>query len=145
MLFLRFRWVHCQLSTIKRCITAVQIRRALDDLPNDLDDTYTRILLRINENEREVVRRALYWLVAALQPLGLCQILEGLSINLERRDMDRDSGPVHGPALLDGLDSLVAYDEATDIITLSHASVKVQWILPLFNFVPKLYLCRSIS
>ncbi|KAG6380116.1 ankyrin repeat-containing domain protein [Boletus reticuloceps] len=119
-----FRWVHCQLSTLKRCVTATQIRRALDDLPSDLDATYARILLRINENERGVVRRALYWLVAALKPLELCQIIEGLSIDLGRQVVDRDSGPVHGPALLDALGSLVAHDEVTDIIVLSHASVK---------------------
>ncbi|KAF8557486.1 ankyrin [Imleria badia] len=119
-----FRWVHCQLNTLKRCMTALQIRRALDDLPSDLDATYARILLRINENEREVVRRALCWLVSALKPMKLCQIIEGLSIDLAQRVMDRDSGPVHGPALLDALGSLVTHDEMTDVIVLSHASVK---------------------
>jgi len=107
-------------------MTAVQVRRALDDLPSDLDATYARILLRIDEHERGVARRALYWLVAALQPLELCQLIEGLSIDLARRVIDRDSGPVHGPALLDALGSLVTHDETTDIIVLSHASVKVR-------------------
>lgn len=112
-------------------MTAVQVRRALDELPSDLDSTYARILLRVNENEREVVRRALYWLVAAMQPLKLSQILDGLSIDLGRRCMDRDSGPVHGPALLDALGSLVMHDETTGLVTLSHASVKVCHILSL--------------
>lgn len=105
-------------------MTAVQIRKTLDDLPRDLDATYLRILLRIDENEWEVVRQALYWLVAALLPLRLCQVLEGLSVDLGRRVLDRGSGPVHGPALLDALGSLVTYDELTDLVTLSHASVK---------------------
>ena len=131
----RFRWVQCQLNTLQQCMTAVEIREALDDLPSDLDATYERILLDIHAAKREgkVARRALDWLVVALQPLQLSQIMEGLSIDLGRRVVDCDSGPVHGSALLDALGSLVMYDEVTDIVILSHYSVKVC-----------LMLCRSL-
>ena len=77
------------------------------------------------KREGKVARRALDWLVVALQPLQLSQIMEGLSIDLGRRVVDCDSGPVHGSALLDALGSLVMYDEVTDIVILSHYSVKV--------------------
>ena len=142
---LRFRWVHCQLNTLKRCITAKQIRKTLDDLPRDLDSTYSRILQRIDENEWGVVQQALYWLVAAFQPLKLSEILDGLSIDLEQRVFDRDSAPVHGLALLDVLGSLVTYYELTDFVILSHASVKVRYMSPMASvFVSEIYLCRSI-
>lgn len=123
----RFRWVECQLNILKRCVTAVRIREALNDLPTDLNATYERILLDINKDEHEgkVVRRALDWLIAALEPLQLPQIMEGLSIDPKQRILDRDSGPVHGLALLDALGSLVTYDEVTDVVILSHFSVKV--------------------
>ena len=39
--------------------------------------------------------------------------------------MDREIAPVHGDALLDALGSLVVYNEETDVIILSHSSVKV--------------------
>ncbi|KAN0094796.1 Ankyrin repeat-containing domain protein [Tylopilus felleus] len=121
-----FRWVECQLNVLRRCATAIRIRGALDDLPADLNTTYERILLNANKDEHEgkVVRRALDWLVAALEPMQLFQIVEGLSIDLGRRTLDRESGPVHGTTLLDILGSLVMYDEATDIVMLSHFSVK---------------------
>lgn len=126
MLFPRFRWVQCQLDILKRCMTTVRVREALNDLPGDLDATYERILLKINKDEEgEVVCRALQWLIAALRPLELSQIMESLSIDLDRRVLDHDSGPVHGPALLDALGSLVTYDELTDVVILSHFSVKV--------------------
>ncbi|KAG9311679.1 ankyrin repeat-containing domain protein [Chiua virens] len=120
-----FRWVQCQLDILKRCMTPARIREALDDLPTDLYATYSRILLRIDLiDEEEIVRRALEWVVAALAPLQLSQLMEGLSIDLEKRVLDHTCGPVHGPALLDALGSLVAHDELTDVIILSHFSVK---------------------
>lgn len=118
--------MQCQLSALKQCITIVRIREALNNLPSDLNATYDRILLDINKDEEEgVVRRTLEWLVAALVPLQLSQIMESLSIDLGRRVLDYESRPVHGPALLDALGSLVTYDELTDVVILSHFSVKV--------------------
>ena len=75
------------------------------------------------------MRHALEWLVAALQPMQLSQIMESLSIDLRRRVLDYESRPVHGSALLDALGSLVTYDELTDIVILSHFSVKVCLVL----------------
>lgn len=112
---------------MERCVTAVEIREALEDLPGDLDMTYERILLDIDITQRggKVARRALDWLIAALRPLQLSEIMEGVSIDPEQRTMERDSGPLHGSALLDVLGALVMYDEVTDIVLLSHFSVKV--------------------
>ena len=116
-------------------MTAVEIREALEDLPGDLDMTYERILLDIDITQRggKVARRALDWLIAALRPLQLSEIMEGVSIDLEQRAIERDSGPLHGSALLDVLGALVVYDEVTDIVLLSHFSVKVclMSLLPL--------------
>ena len=125
--FSRFRWAQCQLSVLKQCVTTVQVREALNDLPSNLNETYERILLKTNEDERggKVARRALDWLVVALVPLQLSQIMEGLSVDLVGRVLDRNSGPVHGSALLDVLGNLVTYNEVTDIVVLSHYSVKV--------------------
>lgn len=125
--FSRFRWAECQLSNLRQCVTAAQVREALNDLPRNLNETYERILLKINEDERggKVAGRALDWLVVVLEPLQLSQIMEALSIDPVRRVLDRSSGPVHGSTLLDVLGSLVTHDELTDIVILSHFSVKV--------------------
>ena len=105
----------------------MQVREALNDLPRNLNETYERIILKMNEDEHEgeVAQRALGWLVVALEPLQLSQIIEGLSIDPVRRTVNRDFGPLHGPALLDVLGSLITYNEMTDIVILSHFSVKV--------------------
>ncbi|KAF8550275.1 hypothetical protein OG21DRAFT_1499908 [Imleria badia] len=54
----------------------------------------------------------------------LDELMEGISINLEKRTMDRDLGAIHGYALLDACGSLVTYAEETGIITLSHSAAK---------------------
>ncbi|KAF8125621.1 hypothetical protein EV363DRAFT_1299128 [Boletus edulis] len=121
-----FRWIQCSIDTLDRCVTRKEVRSALDSLPEGLDGTYERILLAIDMKRREgqLARRALTWLVAALRPLQLSELIEGLSINLETRTLDLDFGPMHNGVLLDACGSLVIYNEKTGIIILSHFSVK---------------------
>jgi len=123
----RFRWIQCQIDTLKKCATARDIRTALYSLPTGLDETYERILRAIDpqSSDGKVALRALVWLVATLRPLRLDEILEALSIDLQGRRLDREIAPVHGYALLDALGSLVAYNEETGVVNLSHFSVKV--------------------
>ena len=123
----RFRWVQCSIDTLNRCVTLKEVQRALDNLPEGLDETYERILLAIDTKTREgqLALRALVWLVAALRPLHIDELMEGLSIDLERRTLDFSMGPMHRDALLDACGSLVAYNEKGNIIILSHFSVKV--------------------
>ena len=64
------------------------------------------------------------WLVVALEPLRLAQVVDGFSADLLQRKNDRETGSL-GAALLHGLLSLVSYCEETDVIALSHFSVKV--------------------
>ncbi|KAF8549429.1 hypothetical protein OG21DRAFT_588736 [Imleria badia] len=122
-----FRWVQCQIDTLNQCATKAEVREALDNLPIGLDATYQRILVAIDTGspEGKLALRTLVWLVGALRPLRLVEILDGLAIDLGRRTMDHDAGPMHKGALLDACGSLVTYNEDTDILILSHFSVKV--------------------
>ena len=123
----RFRWAQCQIDTLNRCATKAEVREAVDNLPIGLDETYQRILVAIDVGspEGKLALRALVWLVGALRPLRMAEILEGLTVDLRRRIMDPDIGPMHKGALLDACGSLVTYNEDTDVLILSHFSVKV--------------------
>ena len=125
--FSRFRWVQCSIDALDRCVTRKEVRNALDSLPKGLNETYERILLAVDTGTSagKLTRQALVWLVAALRPLRLSEIMEALSINLQTRTLDSDIGPMHSGALLDACGSLVTYTERTGIIILSHSSVKV--------------------
>jgi hypothetical protein len=52
----RFRWVFCQLDKLRRCLSP-RIRRALDELPETLDETYERTLLDIDDENWEYAHR----------------------------------------------------------------------------------------
>ena len=45
----RFRWVVCQLDALRKCLTTGHIKKALQQLPKTLDDTYNRILDQIDD------------------------------------------------------------------------------------------------
>jgi hypothetical protein len=48
----RFRWVFCQLETLRHCLPA-SVRRTLGELPESLDETYERILKEIKKPNRD--------------------------------------------------------------------------------------------
>ncbi|KAG9315394.1 ankyrin repeat-containing domain protein [Chiua virens] len=121
----RFRWIQCQLDTLKRCSSRKELQQVLADLPGELGTTYERILCKIDERrpEGKVARSALAWLVVALEPLRLVQLIEGLALDAHKRGIDCETSM--GPALVHALSSLVIYYKATDVLALSHHTVKV--------------------
>ena len=104
----------------------MELKEALDNLPEGLEETYEKILEAIDErkSEGQLARSALAWLVVALEPLHLAQIVDGLSVDLRQRKNNHEIQSL-GAALLDGLSSLVSYCEETGVLALSHFSVKV--------------------
>ena len=100
----RFRWVQYQLDALDRCATRQELRKALDNLPTELEATYEKILAAIDErkSEWELARRALAWVIVALEPLRLSQIVEGLSAKPLQRDLKKDDDEIRS-LLLDGL------------------------------------------
>ncbi|KIK97499.1 hypothetical protein PAXRUDRAFT_136196 [Paxillus rubicundulus Ve08.2h10] len=121
-----FRWIQCQIDTLAQCTSTREIRRTLKSLPSGLDETYERILLKIDEDkfQGQLVRCALVWVVAALCLLHLSDIIEALKIDLEKRTLNDDIGPMNETILLDTCGSLVMYHGETGIVALSHFSVK---------------------
>lgn len=57
----RFRWVDCQLHNIGRLGDKTRLVSVLQDLPQDLSETYVRIFSAIPENDRQFVTRVLVW------------------------------------------------------------------------------------
>ena len=104
-----------------------EIRRVLDSLPEGLEETYRRILIAIDRRMEDsyLVRRALMWLVAALRPMRLRELLEAVTIDPIRRVLDPGFILIKGLDFLEVSRSLVIHHNETDIITLSHMSVKV--------------------
>jgi hypothetical protein len=128
----RFRWVYCQLETLRRCLPP-SVRRILGELPETLDETYERVLREIHKANREHAIRLLQCLVAATRPLQTEELAEILAIDF---DAARHNGiPKLDPdwrwedqhkAVLSTCSSLVAIvdEDGSEVVQFSHFSVK---------------------
>ncbi|KAN0120604.1 hypothetical protein V8E52_004431 [Russula decolorans] len=124
-----FRWAFCQLDRLRRCLSP-RIRRALDELPETLDETYERTLLDIDDESWEYAHRLFQCIVVARRPLlveELARFLtfkseEGGSLTFEenwRPENPRDM-------VLSTCSSLIAVVDVkgSAVIQFSHFSVK---------------------
>ncbi|KAF8524446.1 hypothetical protein JB92DRAFT_3093811 [Gautieria morchelliformis] len=57
-----FRWVACQLDALGKCRTSAAVEAALQTLPRTLYETYDKILLNIQEEDRQSALKVLQWL-----------------------------------------------------------------------------------
>ena len=78
----RFRWVYCQLDTLRHCLPP-SIRRTLKELPESLDETYERMLRDIKKPNRDLSHRLLQCLVVAIRPLQVKELAEVLAIDFD--------------------------------------------------------------
>src|SRR5580658_1753431 len=132
MLSNRFRWVYCQLESLRHCLPP-SLRGILDELPDTLDETYERVLKEINKANREHARRLLQCLTVAVRPLRVEELAEVLAIDF--------AAPAHGgvpqlnpnwrwtdrhQAVLSTCSSLITIvaDGDYQVVQFSHFSVK---------------------
>ncbi|KIK54248.1 hypothetical protein GYMLUDRAFT_916418 [Collybiopsis luxurians FD-317 M1] len=121
----QFRWVDCQLRTLKICGSPRVVRKALRNLPKDLIETYSQAMLRTWEREenREDAHHLLLWLTYAFEPLTVRKIADIMTIDLENNCVDGKAGEMEVKihSIIDS--TLVAIDIHSNV-QLAHASVK---------------------
>ena len=77
----RFRWVYCQLDSIRQCVKLSALRKKLSSLPRTLDETYDRILQNLKSADQlQDTVQALQWLCFSIRPLTLPEMVEILAI-----------------------------------------------------------------
>jgi hypothetical protein len=106
------------------------IRKALDELPITLDDTYERILQSIPKEKFEHARRLFQCIVAAIRPLRVEELAEIFAIEFGANEATNlvDGWRPENPeeAVHSACSSLIAIidDEGSKIVQFSHFSVK---------------------
>ncbi len=132
MLSYRFRWVYCQLESLRHCLPA-SVQRVLNDLPDTLDETYERVLKDINKVNQMHAIRLLHCLTVAIRPLRVEELAEVLAVDF---DAARQGGipklnlnwrlADHHQAVLSTCSSLIAIVNNGDsqVVQFSHFSVK---------------------
>ncbi|KAF8507541.1 hypothetical protein JB92DRAFT_2793444 [Gautieria morchelliformis] len=76
-----FRWVVCQLDALGKCRTSAAVEAALQALPRTLYETYDKILLNIQEEDRQSALKVLQWLAFSVRPISLAETVEILATN----------------------------------------------------------------
>ncbi|KAK4500778.1 hypothetical protein PRZ48_008969 [Zasmidium cellare] len=73
-----FRWAYCQLEELKRAkyLRKDDLSRALCRLPRTLDETYERMLLRLDEHCWPNIRNALMWVAFSQEPLPTSELID---------------------------------------------------------------------
>ncbi|KAH9060258.1 hypothetical protein EDB87DRAFT_1831520 [Lactarius vividus] len=133
-----FRWVFCQLDTLRHCFPS-NLRRFLDELPESLDETYERILRGINKAHKDNARRLLQCLAVAVRPLRVEELAEILAFDFQgsspggipklKDDWRWDD---QEEAVLSTCSSLITIvpDRGSRVVQFSHFSVKEYLMSP---------------
>ncbi|KPA37290.1 hypothetical protein FLAG1_09900 [Fusarium langsethiae] len=127
-----FRWAACQLESLARCLSPKAIKLALRSLPQDLDETYYRMLQNIPSEYKSSAIRLLQFLVYTKRPLKLVEAIEVIAteIDQEPRGFDVDGRLSLKADVLRYCPSLVIiakvtnYVETVEELHLAHFSVK---------------------
>src|ERR1700761_7778881 len=82
MTITRFRWVFCQLETLRQCLPQ-SVRRTLNELPESLDDTYERVVMEIKGANQSHAYRMLQCLTVAIRPLTVEELAELLAFDFD--------------------------------------------------------------
>ena len=127
----RFRWVFCQLDTLRQCLPS-SVRQTLEELPESLDETYERIVTDIKKSDKGQAYRMLQCLAVAVRPLSVAELAELLAF-----EFDAANGGIpklnpswrwedHEQAVLSTCSSLITIVPAYDspVVQFSHFSVK---------------------
>src|SRR5208283_1737115 len=86
----RFRWIECQLDTLRNCRRPKDVKKSLKELPQTLDKTYDRILENIPCRDRNDVYSVIQLLAVSCRPLTIDEVAEALAIDSETETFDRE-------------------------------------------------------
>jgi hypothetical protein len=114
------------------------LRGILEKLPKTLDETYERVLMDINEDNREHARRLLHCLVVAIRPLRVEELAEILAFDFDNleggipkfradwRLTDQEEAVLSTcSSLISVMDSDPYFSDKHRVVQFSHFSVKV--------------------
>jgi hypothetical protein len=103
-------------------------------MSQDLNGIYNIVLdyLKLGSQDRDLMRRVLLWLTIAVCPLRLHELSKVIVLEDSDCDMDSDAR-LHSPGILIKLaNGLLAYDPRSNLVILSHYSIKtfltLDWI-----------------
>lgn len=121
--------MQCQLLEISRCRRLGSVEKALLNLPPGLNATYERILNAIKDSgddDIEIARSVVKWIIGASAPLKLTQLAEALKLDAEGGKLDASLAVFDPEAILEICAGLITFIPSSETVVLSHFTVKVR-------------------
>jgi ankyrin repeat protein len=118
----RFLLAQLHMDSLAREDNRKAIRKALKNLPKELNETYDNAMQRIQSQSYQQVRRAeqvLSWISYAVRPLTIKEIQCALAVEPEDTEMDEEALPEEDP-LVSVCAGLVTIDRESNVIRLVH-------------------------
>jgi hypothetical protein len=123
----RFRWAACQIDILGRLHNAADIRKALSELPETLEDIYERILLGIHPRHRRIAQKVLALLAYHSHHLadddGAASLAEAAIVDVEQLKFDPNDRLLSHGDLFEICSCLITKSEKTGV-KLAHYTVK---------------------
>ncbi|KAJ3931415.1 MAG: ankyrin repeat-containing domain protein [Lentinula lateritia] len=128
-----FRWVDCQLNVLEQCATPKLVRKALQTLPPDLEQTYIQAVQRCKRSPNSAqAHHILMWLLHAFEPITNSQASAIVLVDLEEQMVEQD-GQLN-PQLDKIIDTTLVSVDSDGYLQFSHASVK-EFLIQSHNVV----------
>jgi hypothetical protein len=64
-----------------------EVEEQLQHLPNDLNESYDRIINRIDQRRQDHARKFFQWLAFSIRPLLLAELAEVVAVDFHTRDL----------------------------------------------------------
>lgn len=123
-----FLWVALQIQSLCGMKTDSAIREAIADLPQDLSETFRRILLKSGNSDQSLQRRTLQLVIAAFRPLTTEELRDALSVTPGDANWDESKLLNDVWSALSCCGCLLTIDEEESTVHVVHHSVK-QYLL----------------
>ena len=120
----RFLWVHFQIVDLCDAASDEAIREILENLPEGLYDTYTRIFKKIAKTgSKATILKIMMWIVCARRPLSVEELQEAVAFDSHDTSWNADKIPV-GDKMIKFCHGLVVRDTENSNVRLAHHTVQ---------------------
>lgn len=127
---IRFLWVHFQIIELCEAASDEGIRDILENLPEGLYDTYTRIFKKIAiTRSKSTVLKIMMWMVCAKRLLRIEELQEAVAFDSRDKSWNANKIP-DGDKMIKSCHGLVIRDTENETVRLAHHTVQQYLLTP---------------
>lgn len=132
----RFLWVALQIEDICSQVCDSDIRNTIKKLPENLPETYNRIISQIvRGGHAELAKKIFLWVITAKRPMLLEEIREAIAVEPHQPQSDRQRFIIDMSQVASRCGNLIVIDEEDYTVQFAHPSVK-RFLLDGFSDQP---------